>query len=421
MKTGFKRATVPLALLTLTALTAAGCGKGGNGSESDSVTVWMYPVIMDPKANSAYWDGIEKGFEAAEKGVDLRVEQQPWENRDQKLATAFGSGKGPDVVLLGPDQIPQFQANGALRPVDRGIEKSRSAFRPAALEAMTQDGKVYAAPIYHTVTSTLYNKRLLDRAGIARPPATWDELKAAAPKLKRAGAATLDYSASNEASLNMSFYPLLWQAGGRVFDDSGRKTAFNSPEGVEALTFLVDLYRSGAVPRSALTNANLFTDHALGRQQVAMGYTNTPADAALAAAAWGAENVIVGPALKGPRKQVGFGMPGGLGINARTGNPEGAERFVAFMTEPEQIRSMGRAGGFYSPRTDVTVEHEGAFAEEFEAALNHAFPGEPHPAARQLMALVSPEIQAALTGRKTPRQALAAAAREGDDLLARQR
>lgn len=421
MKTGFKRATVPLALLTLTALTAAGCSGGGSDDASKKVTVWMYPVIMDPKANAAYWDGIEKGFEASEKGVDLTVEQLPWANRDQKLATAFGSGKGPDVVLLNPDQIPQYRASGALLPVDRAIADARSAFRPAALEAMTQDGKIYAAPIYHTVTSTLYNKKLLTKAGITAPPTTWDAIRAAAPRLKQAGATTLDYSASNEASLNMSFYPLLWQAGGKVFDDSGKKAAFNGPEGVEALGFLVDLYKSGAVPRSAMTNANLFTDQALGKQQVAMGFTNTPADAALAEKAWGKGNVIVGPALTGPKKQVCFGIPGGLGINARSGNVTGAEKFIAYMVRPAQIESMGRAGGFFSPRTDVTVPGGGSFAKEYQEALNHTFPGEPNPAARQLMALISPQIQAALTGKKSPKEALDAAAEEANDLLARQR
>ncbi|MFI1470845.1 ABC transporter substrate-binding protein [Streptomyces wuyuanensis] len=420
MKTGFKRATVPLALLTLTTLTAAGCG-GDSGAESRKVTVWMYPVIMDPKANAAYWDGIEKGFEAKEKGVDLDIEQLPWENRDQKLATAFGSGKGPDVVLLGPDQIPQYQANGAIQPVDRAIAEARDAFRPNALQAMSQDGKVYAAPIYHTVTSTLYNKKLLEKAGITEPPSTWDAIRAAAPKLKQAGASTLDYSAGNEASLNMSFYPLLWQAGGKVFDDGGRKAAFNGPEGVEALTFLVDLYKSGAVPKSAMNNANLFTDQALGKQQVAMGYTNTPADAALAEKTWGKGNVIVGPALTGPGKQVCFGMPGGLGINARSKNVAGAEKFISYMVQPAQIESMGRAGGFFSPRTDVTVPNDSTYAKEYQEALNHTFPGEPNPAARQLMALISPEIQAALTGKKSPKAALDAAAAEADELLARQR
>ncbi|MFI6641257.1 ABC transporter substrate-binding protein [Streptomyces sp. NPDC050504] len=420
MKSGVKRATVPLALLAATALVTAGCG-GDGGSGGKKVTVWMYPVIMDPKANSAYWDGVEKAFEKAESGVDLDVELLPWENRDQKLATAFGSGKGPDVVLLGPDQIPQFQANGALRPVDGAIEDVRAKYRPAALEAMTRDGKVYSAPIYHTVTSTLYNKKLLTAAGIDEPPATWDELKAAAPKLKARGVAVLDYSASNEASLNMSWYPLLWQAGGSVFTDDGKKTAFAGPAGVAALTFLVDLYKAGSVPRSALTNANLFTDHPMGRQQAAVSHTATPADAALAATAWGKENVVVGAPLTGPGAQVSFGIPGGLGINARTDNPEGAEKFIAFMTGPRQIESLGRAGGFFSPRTDVTVPNSSPYAKQFEAALAYTRPGEPAPAARQLMSLIAPEIQAALTGKKSPEDALKAAAKAGDDLLARQR
>lgn len=421
MKTGVKRATVPLALLAVTALAAAGCGDGDGGSGSKKVTVWMYPVITDPKANSAYWDGIEKAFEAAESGVDLDVELLPWENRDQKLATAFGSGKGPDVVLLGPDQIPQFQANDALRPVDAAIKDVRAKYRPAALEAMTRDGKVYSAPIYHTVTSTLYNKKLLKEAGIAEPPATWDELKAAAPALKAKGVAVMDYSASNEASLNLSWYPLLWQAGGSVFSADGKKTAFDSDAGLQALTFLVDLYEAGSVPRSALTNANLFTDQAMGKQQAAMTYTATPADAALAAKTWGAENTVVGAPLSGPKAQVSFGIPGGLGINARTKNAGGAEKFIAFMTKPEQIESIGRAGGFFSPRTDVAVPNDSPYAKQFEAALVHTKPGEPAPTARQLMALIAPEIQAALTGKKSPGDALKAAAKAGDELLARQR
>ncbi|MFE7130178.1 ABC transporter substrate-binding protein [Streptomyces sp. NPDC057638] len=420
MKTGFTRAAAPLALLTLTAGLLAGCTEDGGSGSSKKVTVWMFPVIMNAAANAEFWESVEEKYEAAEKGVDLLIEQQPWENRDQKLATAFAGGKGPDVVLLGPDQIPQYHANGALAPVDRAIEKDKAKFRPAALAAMSQDGKVYAAPFYHTVTSTLHNKKLLAKAGISTPPTTWDQIRAAAPKLKKAGLSALDYSASNEASLNMSFYPLLWQAGGKVFADGGKKVAFDGPEGLAALTFLTDLYKSGSVPRSALTNANLFTDQALGNQKVATGFTNTPADAELAAKAWGAENVVVGTPLKGV-KQVSFGMPGGLGINARSKNIAGAEKFLTFMTQPQQIIDMGQAAGFFSPRTDVTVPHDSPYAKPYQEALDHTFPGEPHPAARQLMSLVSPEIQAALTGKKSPKEALEEAARAGNDLLARQR
>lgn len=419
MKSGFTRAAAPLALFTLTAL-LAGCG-GDSAADSKKVTVWMYPVIADPKANSAYWTQIEKDFKKAEPDVRLTIEQQPWENRDEKLATALSGGKGPDVVLLGPDQIPQYLSNGAIRPVDGALKGIEDKFLPAALDAMKQDGKLYAAPIYHTVTTTMYNKKLLDQAGITTPPTSWDEIKAATPVLKSKGIAVLDYSAGNEATLNLNFYLLLWQAGGKVFADDGKKVAFNGPKGVETLTFVRDLYRAGAIPQSALTNTNLIADHALGKQQVAMGFSNTPADAAVAAEAWGEENVIIGAPLSGGAEQVSFGIPGGLGINAKSKNGPGAEKFLAFMTQPEQLQSMGRASGFLSPRTDVTVTGDGPFAKEFQAALAHAYPGEPNPAARQVMSLIAPEIQAALTGKKNPKEALDSAAEQADDLLARQR
>ena len=107
------------------------------------------------------------------------------------------------------------------------LEADKAKFLPGALSALTVDGKLYGVPIYHTVTTTLYNKKLLTKAGITKPPETWAEIKAAAPKLKQAGVATLDYSASPETSLNLSFYPLLWQAGGSVFAEDGKTVAFN--------------------------------------------------------------------------------------------------------------------------------------------------------------------------------------------------
>lgn len=420
MKSSLKRVRIPLAVFSLAALTAA-CSDsgGGSGSVSEEVTVWMYPVIADPKANAEYWEGLEKAYEKKYSDAKLTIEQQPWDNRDEKLATAFSGGKGPDVVVLQPDQVPQYLANGSLAPVDGAIKGHADKFLPTALAALSSDGKAYGAPVYHTITTTLYNKKLLDRAGIKNPPATWDDIKAAAPKLKAEGLATLDYSASNEATLNLNFYPLLWQAGGKVFNEDGKSVAFNDDKGVAALTFLTDLYKQGAIPKSAMNNVNVLADQALGKQQVAMGFTNSGMDFRIAEQAWGKENVLVGAPLTG-EKQAAFGVPGALGINAK-GNKKGAEQFINFMTQPDQIKSLGQATGFLSPRTDVTVPSDSPHAKKLQDALAFVVPGESSPVARQLMGILAPEIQAALTGKKSPQQALDAAAERADDLLARQR
>jgi multiple sugar transport system substrate-binding protein len=421
MKSTVRRIAAPLTALVLAAaLSSCGDSSGGSPSETKTITLWMYPVIGDQAASDAYWQKTEKDFEAANTGIDLKIEMQPWANRDEKVAAAFAGKKGPDVLLLIPDQLPQYVKNGSLEPVDDVLEADKSKFLPAAIPGLTVDGKVYGAPIYHTVTTTMYNKTILTKAGISKPPETWDEIKAAAPKIKAAGFSTLDYSASPEASLNLNFYPLLWQAGGKVFADDGKTVAFNQAPGVEALTFLKSLYDEGAVPKSALSNGNVVADQPFGKGQVAMAFTSTPADAKTVESTWGAANIVVGTPLTG-QKQVGFGLPGGLSVNAASENIDSAKKFLSFMIQPAQLEGLGKASGFFSPRTDAKVPVADPVAEKFEAALQYTYPGEPNPAARQVMSLLSAEIQAALTGKKAPQQALDDAAKQANDLLSRQR
>jgi multiple sugar transport system substrate-binding protein len=421
MKSTVRRIAAPFTALVLAAaLSSCGGGDDGGSASKKSVTLWMYPVIADQAASDAYWKKVETDFEAANSGIDLKVEAQPWANREEKVAAAFSGKKGPDVLLMIPDQIPQYVKSGSLEPVDDVVAPEKDKFLPAAIPGLTVDGKVYGAPIYHTVTTTMYNKTVLAKAGIAKPPETWDEIKAAAPKLKAAGFSTLDYSASPEATLNLNFYPLLWQAGGKVFADDGKSVTFNQAPGLEALTFLKSLWDEGAIPKTALTAGNVVADSPFGKGQVAMAMTSVPADVATVTKTWGAPNVELGTPLTG-KKQVGFGLPGGLVLNAASENVDGAKKFLSFMTQAAQLDALSKASGFYSPRTDAKSESTDPNAAKFRDALQYAIPGEPNPSARQIMSFLSPEIQAVLTGKKQPQQALDDAAKQANDLLSRQR
>ncbi|WP_410789763.1 extracellular solute-binding protein [Kribbella sp. C-35] len=421
MKSSVRRIAAPLTALVLAAaLSSCGGGDDGGSASKKSVTLWMYPVIADQAASDAYWKKVETDFEAANSGIDLKIEAQPWANREEKVAAAFSGKKGPDVLLMIPDQIPQYVKSGSLEPVDDVVAPEKDKFLPAAIPGLTVDGKVYGAPIYHTVTTTMYNKTVLTKAGISKPPETWDEIKAAAPKLKAAGFSTLDYSASPEATLNLNFYPLLWQAGGKVFADDGKSVTFNQAPGLEALTFLKSLWDEGAIPKTALTAGNVVADSPFGKGQVAMAMTSVPADVATVSKTWGAANVELGTPLTG-KKQVGFGLPGGLVVNAASENVDGAKKFLGFMTQAAQLDALSKASGFYSPRSDAKSESTDPNAAKFRDALQYAIPGEPNPAARQIMSFLSPEIQAVLTGKKQPQQALDDAAKQANDLLSRQR
>ncbi|MEU4546776.1 extracellular solute-binding protein [Nonomuraea dietziae] len=98
----------------------------------------------------------------------------------------------------------------------------------------------------------------LRRRGRHRLPRTWDDLLAAAPAFKAKGIDVTNYWADPAATLNQSFYPLLWQAGDDVFKPDGRSVAFAGPEGVKALTFLKQLADGGHLEKDLLTGLPTF-------------------------------------------------------------------------------------------------------------------------------------------------------------------
>ena len=103
-------------------------------------------------------------------------------------------------------------------------------------------------------------------------------------------------------------------------------------------------------------------------------------------------------------------------------NPDAAKKFLSFMIQAPQLEALSKASGFYSAahRREVRQSTD-PNAAKFADALQYAVPGEPNPAARQVMSLLSAEIQAVLTGKKQPQQALDDAAKQANDLLSRQR
>src|SRR5687768_9111692 len=98
MKSTVRRIAAPLTALVLAAAPSS-CGgddNPGSSSEKKAITLWMYPVIGDQAASDAYWKKVETDFEAANTDVDLKLEMQPWDKRDEKIAAAFAGKKGPD-------------------------------------------------------------------------------------------------------------------------------------------------------------------------------------------------------------------------------------------------------------------------------------------------------------------------------------
>ncbi|WP_026876070.1 sugar ABC transporter substrate-binding protein [Jiangella gansuensis] len=409
-----------LAVAAAVALTVTACGGSDDtaGGGSAEVTVWMYPVIPDQDTSIEFWDQVEADFEAEHDDIDLTIELQPWEGRDEKIATAIASGQGPDLVLLTPDQTLQYQVTGGLKPVDAAVEDSRDAYLPAALDVVTFEDELYGVPIYHTSTTTAYNTAAFEAAGITELPTTWEDVLAAAPALAANGVAVMDYSGSPEMTLNLSFYPLLWQAGGSVFTEDGSDVAFDGPEGVAALQFLLDLQELGGLPADAATKPNAVEGGPVGAGTVAMGYAMAKFEIEQMQAALGEENVVAGAPLTG-EEQVSFGIPGVLALTSISDDDDAALSVAEYISSPDVAVGLNEAAGTFPARSDVEPPAGDEVVQTLNDALQYSRPGEVTPTARQVMAVLSSQLQAALQGSKSAEDALADAAQEARDLIAR--
>jgi multiple sugar transport system substrate-binding protein len=272
-------------------------------------------------------------------------------------------------------------------------------------------------PLLMQVNLGVCHKDVLAAAGITKCPESWDELTEMAIKVKAAGYVPTDYTAAQTLTLNHSFYPYLWQAGGEVLTADGKKAAFNSAEGLKALEFIKRMVDSGWTSPQSLTTVEAIEQSAVGkgRQAFINGASNI-----LTLRKTIAPDKLVSAAPLTDRNRVAAGSVGGLSVLATSRAKPAAKAWIDFLTSPEQMRTFNQKNGYYAPRTSVT----GLFADDPGMALGEKYldtvrVGVINPKARELMDVIKPHLQAALLGKVEPKAALAAAETEVNELLAR--
>lgn len=120
-----------------------------------------------------------KGFTAERPDIEIEVQQLPFTSAHEKLLTAFAGETLPDVCQLGNTWVPEFEALGALEPLD-GYIKATSDFDAADyfqgfLESNRLQGVLYGIPWYVDTRLLYYRKDLLQEAGFDAPATTWDK------------------------------------------------------------------------------------------------------------------------------------------------------------------------------------------------------------------------------------------------------
>jgi len=403
-----------VAVALVAALAAAGCGGSGSGdSDKKSVTMWIYPVIFDEGKHRAFWDETVNAFKAKHPEVDVKIEIFPWANRDQALGTAIAGNKGPDVVYLIPDQLPKYARS--IEPVDKYLDGgAKSDYRENVVKSVTIDGKMMGAPILTSAVTVICNKKVFAAVGRQTYPANWADMLAMAPAFKAKGYDMTTYAGDIKNTLNQTFYPLLWQAGGDVFSPDGKSVAFNSDAGRKALTFVKQLVDGGYVDKTLLTTLPPTEQTRIAQNKVACLWHVAPQEVE---EFWGKENIKVLPPFT-EAEQIGYGTVGSLSMLKGAEDKEAAGEWIEFATSAEIAKKYDVASGFFSAKKSAgTLYADDPVLGEQEKYVGMTTVGPLHEKARDIMGVLAPEIQAALLGKKSVDQALADAEKAANQLL----
>jgi multiple sugar transport system substrate-binding protein len=362
-------------------------------------------------------------FEVANPTIHVRVQHTPDDatQRHQLFVQWLNARAGePDVLQLDVVWTPEFAAAGWVLSMDRWHPVA-SEFFPATIAANTWADSLFGMPWFMDV-GMLYWRTDLFRT----PPTSMDELMA---DVQRARSASVPYGivwqGARFEGLVTCFLEYLGAFGGRIMADDGR-IVVDSPEGIRALTFMRQLFATGATPPEVLTWHEEETRFAFQNGSAAFmrnwpyAFTimNVPRDSRVAG------KFAVAP-MPGAPGGVPTATLGGssLGINAFTAHPDAAWKLVAFLTAPDQMIERSGLSG-YPPRRAVYDDPRLAKVLPIPVALAHgvverAASRPATPIYSQLSELLQIDLHRALSGQVAPDRALHDAAKRMNDLVDR--
>ncbi len=420
-----------LRVLCLVALLMAALMLPASAAGPVSITFWHG---MSGFLNPAI-DGLTDDFNKLNPSIVVNAQYQgsysavgsPYR---QKLLAAVAAGNPPTLAQVFPSYTDQLIHANAIVPMEKffqgpdGLSADElSDIVPVLRQANTFNGVMWTMPFNKSLNLLFYNVDLLKQHNL-KVPQTWDDLLAAAKTLtKEEGGRVSRYGFVVRPTADYFFVMLLTNGG--EFLRGGKEAAFNSPAGVEALQFLVDLVHKHKVAYILPG----FPDADLGAGRVAMYFATNPGLAFAKEAAGGKFEIGLAPLpSKKTRATVLTGTDLAIFAKATPEQQAAAWKYVKFLTSP-----VGTAR--WSLRTYYMPVRRSALNSTLMQVYLRQNPDQRAGIDSVLLAKTEPNIaewdeirnivaeaaEAALVGKMPPKQALDEAAAKANRLLAQRK
>ncbi|OCI92049.1 sugar ABC transporter substrate-binding protein [Agrobacterium sp. 13-626] len=358
---------------------------------------------------------------------------------DKEIKSDMASGDiswcvGSNHSSFAPQYPDLYTDLGKLLP-----KEEIAQFVDSTIEASTIDGRLIMLPRAQFDVSALYYQKSLysDEAKKTAfkakygydlaPPKTWKEVSDQAVFFANPPNFFGTQFPGKEEAINGRFFEMLVAEGGEYLDKDG-KPAFNSEAGVRALDWFVNMYKAKAVP--AGTTNYLWDDLGAGFASgtVALDldwpgwatYFNDPKSSKVA----GNVGVVVQP-VGSSGKHTGWSGHHGFSVTEACKNKDAAASLVWFLTNDDS-QKLEAANGTLPTRKavwewDIQQAASDPYKKEvlstFQESMKYACPVPRTPQWIEISNVVYPELQAAILGDKTSKEALDTAAQKATDVL----
>ncbi|MEI9417868.1 MULTISPECIES: sugar ABC transporter substrate-binding protein [unclassified Mesorhizobium] len=304
------------------------------------VTVAEYSAKTGP-----YFEQVKKEFEAKNPGITVKFEVVPWDVLLQKLTTDITAGTNADLSIIGTRWLIDFVQQDVAEPLDSYITPEfKGRFIDTFLSPSIMGGKTYGLPIAASARAMYYNKELFEKAGIAKPPATWTELQEDARKIKAQGAFGFGLQ-GKEIETDVYYYYAMWSQGTEILNKDGT-SGLGTPGALEAAKLYKSMIDEGLTEPGVTSNnredvQNLFKQGKVGMMITAPFLSNQIKEEA-PSLKYGVAAIPAGPT--GARGT--YGVTDSMIMFKNSKNKDEAWKLMDFLFTTEQRAKFTQGEGF---------------------------------------------------------------------------
>jgi multiple sugar transport system substrate-binding protein len=377
----------------------AGCGSksGSGGSGKKSI---KYSASAEPIADYIRKE-IVPGF-TDKTGISVQVDTTDYTKMHAKQVLQL---RGTDFDVFQVDQVwvQEYSKSGFLEPLDKLASADvTKAFYPNLVKVGNVDGKQWTLPLSAIPVDYYYRKDLFDAAGLG-PADTWDDVLKIAQQMTTGGRYGFAIRGERGNPVTWTWLPMLWAFGGDTLD-ANNKPLYNNDVGVQALEFYRKLYATSPPGfLSAQDVASAMQQDKAVQTTLMSVYNGAMNDASQSKVAG---KIAFADMPKAQRRASILGM-WTIGIGAKSTKKDAAWQFVQYLSTPDIATKMALGGtvGATQPAT-YAAANAPAYFPVLGKVLGYAQPPPLYPQSDKWFDITGAELQNALTGAKSAKQAL---------------